>query len=148
MTNCIWQRLSGEANCQSDDKKISHFFMGPKGLLPCSEESSTRPCPEPDESTSWNPILMRDILIFFHLNHGNPCCILLSDFPIKLTCTLLLFHACYMLRTSLSWFDHPNILRRLQIIKFIIMQCLLSSFYSFSSKYMGESNENHNFFYI
>jgi hypothetical protein len=37
--------------------RTSHHFMEPKGSLPCSQEPSTDPYPQPDQSTPYNPIL-------------------------------------------------------------------------------------------
>jgi hypothetical protein len=47
--------------------RTSQHFMEPEGLLPCSQEPSTGPYPEPDQSTSYHPILSK-----IHLNIVHP----------------------------------------------------------------------------
>jgi hypothetical protein len=49
-------------------------FMEPEGSLPCSQETSTGPYPEPDQSNSYHPMLFqRPILILStHLRLGLP----------------------------------------------------------------------------
>jgi hypothetical protein len=42
--------------------RISQHFIEPGGSLTCSQEPSTGPCPEPDQSSPFNPIL------FFMIN--------------------------------------------------------------------------------
>jgi hypothetical protein len=47
----------------------SHHLMEPEGSLPCSQEPSTGPYPEPDQSTPHYPILSQNInlTIIFYL---------------------------------------------------------------------------------
>jgi hypothetical protein len=58
--------------------------MEPEGSLPFSQESSTGPHPEPDQSSSYHPILFQihyNIILpptlssSFWLSHKNPICI-------------------------------------------------------------------------
>jgi hypothetical protein len=64
--------------------RISQHFIEPEGLLPCSQDPSTGPYPEPDQSSPYHPIL----ILFSHLrlgflsgllpsplSHQNPICI-------------------------------------------------------------------------
>jgi hypothetical protein len=37
--------------------RVSQHFMEPEDSLPCSQEPSSGPCPEPDESSPCHPIL-------------------------------------------------------------------------------------------
>jgi hypothetical protein len=47
--------------------------MEPEGSLPCSQQPATCPYPEPNESTSPNPISVRSILMLSsHLRLGLP----------------------------------------------------------------------------
>jgi hypothetical protein len=58
--------------------------MESEGSLPCSQEPSTGPYPEPDQSSPYHPdlSLLRTILIFpTHLHLGLPSGLFLSGFP-------------------------------------------------------------------
>jgi hypothetical protein len=46
--------------------KISQHFMEPESSLPCSEEPSTGPYPEPDKSNPYHPILSKIHFIIVH----------------------------------------------------------------------------------
>jgi hypothetical protein len=46
--------------------RISQYCMESEGTLPCSQESSTGPCPEPDQSTPYHPILsLQDLILAY-----------------------------------------------------------------------------------
>jgi hypothetical protein len=99
----------------------SQHFMEPEGSIPCSQESSTGPYPEPYQSNPLHPIPLRSILISStHLRLGLP-----SDFfpsgmptnilyaflfsPIRATCTELYYtqrkgKACRKIHTGFSRF--------------------------------------------
>jgi hypothetical protein len=36
--------------------RIFQYFMEPEGSFPCSQEPSTGPCPDPDQSNPYHPI--------------------------------------------------------------------------------------------
>jgi hypothetical protein len=56
--------------------------MEPEGSLPCSQEPSTGPYPEPDRSSPYHPISVRSIVILStHLRLGLPIGIFPSGFP-------------------------------------------------------------------
>jgi hypothetical protein len=85
--------------------RASQYFMEPKGSLLCSQEPSTDPYPEPDQSNPYHPILSRIYLnnvhrptswssqwfLPFWISYQYPICILLL-----LLLLLLLLHLCYM----------------------------------------------------
>jgi hypothetical protein len=58
----------------------SQHFIEPEGLLPCSQEPSTGPYPEPDQSNPHHPIL----ILSTHLHLGLPSGRLPSGFPINI----------------------------------------------------------------
>jgi hypothetical protein len=61
--------------------RASQHFMEPEGSLPCSQESSTGPYPEPGQSHPCHPIALRPILICFtHLRLGLPSGLFPSGF--------------------------------------------------------------------
>jgi hypothetical protein len=83
--------------------------MGPESLLPCSQELTAGPCPDPDESSSCQPIpfLLRSILIlpylylgllvvsFLWLSCQNPVCSLLLFIPLHMPATCPAHHIVY-----------------------------------------------------
>jgi hypothetical protein len=46
--------------------------MQPEGSLPCSQEPSTGPYPEPDQSNPHHPILRPILILSTHLRLGLP----------------------------------------------------------------------------
>jgi hypothetical protein len=72
--------------------------MEPEGSLPCSQEPSTGPCPEPDQAIPPNPLLLSFILILCtYLRLGIPIGVFMFGFttnilyaflcsPIRATC--------------------------------------------------------------
>jgi hypothetical protein len=54
-------------SCQlSSHSRTSQHFLEPAGSLPCPQELSTGPYPEPDRSSPYNPILSK---IYFNIVH-------------------------------------------------------------------------------
>jgi hypothetical protein len=107
--------------------------MEPEGSSLCSQEPTTGPYPESDESNSHRTIL------FFCNIYSN---IILSCMPASsewsltfrfpnqnIVCISHLFHTHYMSRTSHPpWFDHPNnIWWSVQVMKLLIMQSFPAS---------------------
>jgi hypothetical protein len=99
--------------------------MEPEGLLPRSQEPSTGPYPEPDESSPYHPhpVFLRSILILFsHLHLGLPSALFPYGFPLKPYMYSLLPHACYMPSPfHPPWLDNSNYtLRIVQVMKLIM----------------------------
>jgi hypothetical protein len=64
--------------------RISQHFMEPEGSLPCSQEPSPGPYPEPDRSSPYHPILslLRSVLLLStHLRLRLPSGLFPSGFP-------------------------------------------------------------------
>jgi hypothetical protein len=62
----------------------SQHFMEPEGSFPCSQEPSTGPYPEPDQSYPHNPIQRSILILSTHLCLGLPSGLLPSGFPINI----------------------------------------------------------------
>jgi hypothetical protein len=76
--------------------RISQRFMEPEGSIPCSQEPSTAPYREPDQSSPYHPILsLRSILILFtHLHLGLHIGLISSSFPTYILYAFLFSPIC------------------------------------------------------
>jgi hypothetical protein len=67
--------------------KTSQHFMEPKGSLPCSQEPSIGPYPEPDQSNPYQPMLLSlrsNFILSNHLHLGLPSGLFPSGFHINI----------------------------------------------------------------
>jgi hypothetical protein len=89
--------------------------MEPEDSLPCSQEPSTGPCPEPDQST--------------HLRLGLPSGLLPSDFPTNILYAFLFapfhttFHAHLVFPDLIILFIHG---KEYKLMKLLIMHFIKS----------------------
>jgi hypothetical protein len=54
---CLYQALYSYREAPLLSRRTSQDFMEPEGSLPYSQEPSTGPYPEPDQSNPYHPIL-------------------------------------------------------------------------------------------
>jgi hypothetical protein len=55
-------------------QELPQHFMKPEGSLPCSQQPSSGPYPEPDQSSSYHPIVCQKyiLILYTHLHLGLP----------------------------------------------------------------------------
>jgi hypothetical protein len=115
----------------------SQHFMEPEDSLQCSQESSTGPYPQPDQSHPTSP---RSILILCtHPFHGLTSGLLPSGFHTNI---LYAFLFSPIRTTCPPWLDHANYTwRRVQVMKLFIMLFFPTSchFISLRSKYSPQT---------
>jgi hypothetical protein len=71
--------------------------MEPEGSLPCSQEPSTGPYPEPDQSNPSQPISLRSILLLSrYLRLGLPSGLFPSGFPINIIYKVIIIQRTVM----------------------------------------------------
>jgi hypothetical protein len=118
-TNYVRGAGSFLRSCQSlSYSRISQHFMEPEGSLPYSQQSSTGPYPEPDQSSPYHPYRFKirfniilppksipsQLSLSFWLSHYDS------------TCIPLLPHACYIPSPSQSNYTW----RRVKVTKLFI----------------------------
>jgi hypothetical protein len=93
VTNQLHGDESFLRSCQLlSNSRISQHLVEPEGSLPCSEEPSSSPYPEPDRSSPYhpNPISLRSTLILpTHLRLCLPSGLFYFGFPTKILYTFV-----------------------------------------------------------
>jgi hypothetical protein len=82
LTHGVEPFLRSRQSCSHS--RTSQHFIEPEGALLCSQEPSTGPCPEPDRSNPYHPILSPSkiyLILSTHLRLGLPSDLFLSGFP-------------------------------------------------------------------
>jgi hypothetical protein len=112
-------------SCQlCSHSRTSQHSMEHEGSLPCSQDPSTGPHPEPDRPSPYHPILsyLRSILILTtHLCLGLPSGLFSSAFPTNILYSFRFSQICATRPAHLI--VHSNyVWRGVQVMKLLIMQ--------------------------
>jgi hypothetical protein len=108
-------------------------FYGTQSSLPCSQEPSTDPYSESDQSSPYHPILRSFLILSFDLRLGPPGSLIPPSHQNPIGIPLL--HDCYMPCQSQSpSLDHYNYTwRRVQVMKLFIMYFSPASYHLHTS---------------
>jgi hypothetical protein len=80
--------------------------MDPEGSLPSSQEPSTGPYPQPDQSSPYHPISVGSMLILYtHLHLCLPSGLFPSGFPTNILYAFMYGDSCYM-----PWPSYPRLI--------------------------------------